>query len=171
MNIESKTDNIKEVNKIIEKYMRIAIEEAQIAKNNGENPFGAVLLDPEYNFCYKAHTRSVELSDPTAHAEVLVIREYCQEYKKVYLKDYIIICSGEPCVMCSGAIKWAKIQQIYYSVPQSEINKSSGGKIKPSCESLINTGTSQRHIVGNILLNEGLKVFNDFEFILQDKHK
>ena len=73
--------------------------------------------------------------------------------------------------MCSGAIKWAKIQQIYYSVPQSEINKSSGGKIKPSCESLINTGTSQRHIVGNILLNEGLKVFNDFEFILQDKHK
>ena len=73
--------------------------------------------------------------------------------------------------MCSEAIKWAKIQQIYYSVPQSEINKSSGGKIKPSCESLINTGTSQRHIVGNILLNEGLKVFNDFEFILQDKHK
>lgn len=171
MNIELKKDNIKDVNKIIEKYMRIAIEEAQIAKNNGENPFGAVLLDPEYNFCHKAHSRSVELSDPTAHAEVLVIREYCQEYKKVYLKDYILICSGEPCVMCSGAIKWAKIQQIYYSVPQSEINKASGGRIKPSCESLINTGTSQKHIVGNILLNEGLKVFNDFEFILQDEHK
>lgn len=171
MNMELKTDNIKDVNKIIEKYMRIAIEEAQIAKNNGENPFGAVLLDSEYNFCHKAHSRSIELSDPTAHAEVLVIREYCQKNKKVYLKDYILICSGEPCVMCSGAIKWAKIQQIYYSVPQSEINKASGGKIKPSCESLINTGSSQKHIVGNILLNEGLKVFNDFEFISQDKHE
>lgn len=169
--MELKTDTIKDVNKIIEKYMRIAIEEAQIAKSNGENPFGAVLLDPEYNFCHKAHSRSIELSDPTAHAEVLAIREYCQEYKMVYLKDYILICSGEPCVMCSGAIKWAKIQQIYYSVPQSEINKASGGKIKPSCESLINTGTSQKHIVGNILLNEGLKVFNDFEFFPQDKHK
>ena len=143
--------------------MRIAIEEAQIAKNNGENPFGAVLLDPEYNFCHKAHSNSSELSDSTAHAEVLVIREYCQKYKKVYLKDYILICSG--------AIKWEKIQQIYYSVPQSEINKNSGGKIKPSCKSLINTGASQKYIVGNVLLNEGLKIFEDFEFIPQDERK
>lgn len=67
------------MNEIIEKYMRIAIEEAQIAKEKGENPFGAVLLDSEYNFCHKAHSRSIELSDPTAHAEVLVIREYCQQ--------------------------------------------------------------------------------------------
>lgn len=73
--------------------------------------------------------------------------------------------------MCSGAIKWAKIGQIYYSVPQSEINKVSGGKVKPSCESLINTGGNQKHIVGNILLKEGLEVFNDFEFILQDEEK
>ena len=73
--------------------------------------------------------------------------------------------------MCSGAIKWAKIQQIYYSVPQSEINKASGGKIKPSCESLINTGTTQKHIVGNVLIKEGLKVFENFEFIPQDARK
>ena len=166
-----KTNNIKDESEIIEKYMRIAIEEAKIAKSKGENPFGAVLLDSEYNFCHKAHSRSIELADPTAHAEVLVIREYCQKYKKVYLKDYILICSGEPCIMCSGAIKWAKIQQIYYSVPQSEINKASGGKIKPSCESLINTGTTQKHIVGNVLIKEGLKVFENFEFIPQDARK
>lgn len=73
--------------------------------------------------------------------------------------------------MCSGAIKWAKIEQIYYSVPQSEINKISGGKTKPSCESLINTGVSQKHIVGNVLLNEGLKVFTDFQFTPQDQYK
>ena len=103
-----------EIDQIIEKYMRIAIEEAEIAKANGENPFGAVLLDPEYNFCHKNHSRSVELSDPTAHAETLVIREYCQQHNKQNLKDYILISSGEPCIMCSGAIKWAKIQQIYF---------------------------------------------------------
>ena len=77
-----KNNNLDDVNKIIEKYMRIAIKEAEIAKKNGENPFGAVLLDPEYNFCHKAHTRSIELSDPTAHAEVLVMSEYCQKIKK-----------------------------------------------------------------------------------------
>ena len=157
------------MNEIIEKYMRIAIEEAQIAKEKGENPFGAVLLDSEYNFCHKAHSRSIELSDPTAHAEVLVIREYCQQKKQVYLKNYIMICSGEPCVMCSGAIKWAKIQQIYYSVPQEMINRASGGKIKPSCKQLINSGMSQKTIVGNVLLAEGLKVFNDYQFIPQDE--
>lgn len=153
---------------IIEKYMKIAIEEAKIAKENGENPFGAVLLDKDYNFCHKAHSKSIELSDPTAHAEVLVIREYCQKTNKVYLNDYILICSGEPCIMCSGAIKWAKIDKIYYSVPQSEINKASGGKVKPSCESLINSGYSQKEIHGNILLEEGLKVFEKFEFTPQD---
>lgn len=164
-------DNFNDVNKIIEKYMRIAFDEAKIAKEKGENPFGAVLLDPEYNFCHKAHTRSLELADPTAHAEVLVIREYCKKIKKVYLKDYILICSTEPCIMCSGAIKWAKIEQIYYSVPQKELNKISGGKQKPSCEELINSGFSQKRIVGNILLVEGLKVYDNFQFIPQDERK
>ena len=65
-----KTNNIKNESEIIEKYMRIAIEEAKIAKSKGENPFGAVLLDSEYNFCHKAHSRSIELAEPTAHAEV-----------------------------------------------------------------------------------------------------
>ena len=74
-------DNLETINKIIEKYMKIAIEEAEKSKENGENPFGAVLLDPEYNFCHKSQTRCIELSDPTAHAETLVIREYC---KKTY---------------------------------------------------------------------------------------
>ena len=166
-----KQDNIDNVNEIIEKYMRIAFDEAKIAKEKGENPFGAVLLDSEYNFCHKAHTKSIELSDPTAHAEVLVISEYCKKTKKVYLKDYILISSTEPCVMCSGAIKWAKIGQIYYSVPQQELNRISGGKQKPSCESLINSGFSQKHIVGNILLDEGLKVYDDFQFTPQDERK
>lgn len=156
---------------IIDKYMKVAIEEAMVAKKHGENPFGAVLLDPNYNFCYKAHSRSIELCDPTAHAEVLVIRDYCKEKNLVYLKDYILLCSGEPCIMCSGAIKWAKIGQIYYSVPQSKINELSGGKLKPSCESLINSGFSQKHIVGNVLLKEGLKVFANFTFIAQDERK
>ena len=155
----------------IEKYMKIAIEEAEKSKENGENPFGAVLLDPEYNFCHKSQTRCIELSDPTAHAETLVIREYCKKINSVYLKDYILICSGEPCILCSGAIRWAKIGKIYYSVPQEAINKASGGKLKPSCDSLINSGSSKKEIYGNILLEEGLKVFEDYEFTPQDERK
>ncbi len=155
----------------IEEAMRIAIEEAEIAKQEGENPYGAVLLDPEYRFCHKSHSRSIARCDPTAHAEVQVIREYCQMHHRIYLEDYVLVCSGEPCVMCSGAIKWAKIGQIFYSVPQSEINRISGGKEKPSCESLINSGASQKLIVGKVLLDEGLKVFDGFRFTPQDRVK
>ena len=157
------------IRKSIEDAMRIAIEEAEVARHEGENPYGAVLLDPEYRFCYKAHTRSIEQSDPTAHAEIQVIREFCRMQKRVYLENYILVCSAEPCVMCSGAIKWAKIGQIFYSVPQSEINRISGGRPKPSCESLINSGTSQKLIVGKILLDEGLKVFEGYRFTPQDQ--
>jgi len=71
---------------VIEKYMRVAIAEAFIARAAGENPFGAVLLEPEGNFCHKAHSRSIELNDPTAHAEILAIREYCAE-KKIGLSE------------------------------------------------------------------------------------
>ena len=155
---------------LIEKYMRIAIEEARKSKEKGENPFGAVLLDSEYNFCHKSQTRCIELSDPTAHAETLVIREYCKKINSVYLKDYILICSGEPCILCSGAIRWAKIGKIYYSVPQEFIN-TSGGKLKPSCDSLINCGSSKKEICGGILLEEGLKVFDNYEFTTQDERK
>lgn len=154
---------------IVEKYMRMAIEEAIKSKERGENPFGAVLLDSNYNFCHKTGTRCIELSDPTAHAETLVIREYCKKINSVYLKDYILICSGEPCILCSGTVRWAKLGKIYYSVPQSVINKISGGNLKPSCESLINCGMSKKEIYGNILLEEGLKVFDNFEFVPQDK--
>ena len=145
---------------LIEKYMRIAIEEAMIAKLEGENPFGAVLLDSNNNFCAKAHSQSIKLCDPTAHAEVLAIRNYCKDKKLIYLKDYTLISSAEPCVMCSGAIHWAKIQNIYYSVSQERINEISGGKKKPSCESLINTGNNKKNIVGNILLDEGLNIIS-----------
>lgn len=156
---------------LIEKYMKIAIDEAMIAREEGENPFGAVLLDSNNNFCLKVHSQSIKLCDPTAHAEVLAIRNYCKDKNMVYLKNYTLICSAEPCVMCSGAIHWSKIQNIYYSVPQEKLNEISGGKKKPSCDSLINTGHSKKNIVGNILLEEGLKVFENYEFIPQDERK
>ncbi len=66
------------IRKSIEDAMRIAIEEAWAARREGENPYGAVLLDPEYRFCHKAHSGSIAQSDPTAHAEIRVIREFCR---------------------------------------------------------------------------------------------
>lgn len=151
-----------------EEAIKLAIEEAFIGRKNGEDPFGAVLLNNKFEICSSTHSKCIEFSDPTAHAELLLIRDYCKKINQVYLKNYSIICSAEPCIMCSGAIKWAKIERVVYSVPQYYIQKTSGGKIQPSCNSLLNSGMNNIEIIGGVLLNEGLKVFKDFNFKKKD---
>lgn len=157
-----------EERKILE-AMRLAIQEAFHARASGEDPFGAVLLDTQNSICHSAHSQCRQLSDPTAHAEMVLIREYCQKNKLVYLKGYTIVCSGEPCVMCSGAIKWAKISRIIYSVPQTYIQEISGGKRKPTCESIVNTGKTKIEVRGNVLFEEGREVLKDYIFIPKDQ--
>ena len=99
---------------IIEKYMRIAIEEAMIAKEEGENPFGAVLLDPDNTYCGKAHSQSIKLCDPTAHAEVVAIRNACENINSYDLSGCELYTSCYPCPMCMSAIIWANIKKVYY---------------------------------------------------------
>jgi len=152
-----------------EQAMRLAIREAFVAREHGEDPFGAVLLDPDGAVCHAAHSRCVALSDPTAHAEMLIIREYCQRDKRIYLKGYTLVCSAETCSMCSGAIKWAKIQKVVFSVPQSYLQEISGGRPKPSCESILNSGYIQIQIIGNVLFEEGKKIFEQFQFTPKDR--
>ena len=149
--------------------MIIALQQAQIAKSKGEDPFGAVLVNSKNEICYYSHSKSIELSDPTAHAELSAIREYCQMIKKVYLADYTIVCSGEPCVMCAGAIKWAKIKRVVFSIPQSYIQKISGGKLKPSCNSIVNTGSTIIEIISEYMFEEGKEIFKDYSFKPKEK--
>ena len=66
--------------------------------------------------------------------------------------------------MCSGAIHWAKISRVVFSVSQKKLQHFSGGKEKPTCESLLNTGHKKTEIIGAVLEEEGLQVFKDFPF-------
>ncbi len=147
-----------------DEIIKTAIQEAWAARDNGEDPFGAVLIDSDFNICHMSHSKCVEMSDPTAHAEMSLIREFCQQAGIVYLHDYEIVCSGEPCVMCSGAIKWAKLKKVIYSVPQSFIQGISGGRVKPSCENVVNSGKRRIGVIGNVLYEDGIKVFDNFTF-------
>ncbi len=156
-------------NSVIDLAMIKAINEALMAREKGEDPFGAVLLNANGDVCFSSHSKCTELNDPTAHAEMLVIREYCQTNKLIYLNGFTIVCSGEPCVMCSGAIKWAKIDSIIYSVSQKYIQEISGGKVKPTCNEIVNTGNRKIEIIENYMAEEGKRVFVNFKFIPKDK--
>src|SRR5690606_2136092 len=93
--------------------MDLAIEEAERAARRGEVPIGAVLL-VDGNVLARAGNRTRELNDPTAHAEILVIREACRRLNIERLGDASLYVTLEPCTMCAAAISFARISRLYY---------------------------------------------------------
>ena len=98
-----------------EKFMRIAIELSEYNVKQGMGgPFGAVIVKDGMILARSAN-RVVPTNDPTAHAEVSVIRLACQELGTYDLTGCEIYTSCEPCPMCMGAIYWAHIDKVYYA--------------------------------------------------------
>lgn len=94
-------------------YMEIALEEARAAGARGEVPVGAVLVGPS-GVVARAGNRVRELHDPTAHAEVLVIREGCRLIGAERVPGHDLYVTLEPCPMCAAAISGARIARLYY---------------------------------------------------------
>lgn len=94
--------------------MEIALAEARAAALRGEVPVGAVLIAPDGRVVAQAGNRTRELSDPTAHAEVLVIRAACAALGSERLPGHDLYVTLEPCPMCAAAISAARIGRLYY---------------------------------------------------------
>jgi len=146
-----------------EKYIRTVHQIARQSAEKGFDAFGAILVKDD-EIRASSIDKCIAYSDPTAHAELVLISEYCRKNKRIVLEGYTLYANVEPCVMCSGAIHWAKISRVVFSVSQEMLQGVSGGKKKPTCEELINTGNKKTKIVGPILAEEGMRVFHDFPF-------
>ena len=94
--------------------MELALEEAETAKARGEVPVGAVVLGPDGEVLARAGNRTLERRDPTAHAELLAIREACERLGSERLVDCDLYVTLEPCAMCAGAISFARIRRLYF---------------------------------------------------------
>lgn len=94
-------------------FMALALEEAQAAALRGEVPVGAVIVSGGAVVA-RAGNRTRELNDPTAHAEMLVIREACRLARTERLSGHDLYVTLEPCPMCAAAISAARIGRLYY---------------------------------------------------------
>jgi len=95
-------------------FMEIALDEARAAGARGEVPVGAVVVAPSGAVVARAGNRTRELSDPTAHAEVLAIRDACAAAGSERLPGHDLYVTLEPCPMCAAAISFARVARLYY---------------------------------------------------------
>lgn len=95
-------------------HMNAALSEARAAADRGEVPVGAVLVGANGGVLARAGNRTRELNDPTAHAEMLVIREACAALGSERLTGCSLWVTLEPCPMCAMAISAARIERLIY---------------------------------------------------------
>ena len=96
-------------------WMQMAIDLSLEGMNNNEGgPFGAIVVK-DGKVIGKGNNRVTSSSDPTAHAEIVAIREACNFLNSFQLEGCVIYTSCEPCPMCLGAIYWARPEKVFYA--------------------------------------------------------
>jgi len=96
--------------------MQAALEEAKSAYERDEVPIGAVIVHSETGeIVARAGNRTRELNDPSAHAEILAIREVCEKEGAQRIPEYDLYVTLEPCTMCAGAISFARIRRLVFA--------------------------------------------------------
>ncbi len=98
-----------------ETWMEVALQEARQAASEGEVPIGAVAVREQKILC-SDHNRSIQLSDPTAHAEVLVLREAGRRLANYRISEVDVYVTVEPCAMCAGALIWARVHRLVFGI-------------------------------------------------------
>ena len=94
--------------------MRKAIEAAKAARDSGEVPIGACLINNQGELLAVAGNLTISTCDPTAHAEILVLRQAARKIGNYRLTDTVVYTTIEPCAMCAGALVNARVKKLVY---------------------------------------------------------
>ena len=140
-----------------EKWMRIAIQEALKAKEEGEVPVGAILVKNNYLIA-QAHNQPISNNDATAHAEVQLIRAAGLAQENYRLPGTSLYVTLEPCAMCLGAIMHARIERLIFGAHDSQTG------VCGSCDNLINAKFFKHKIkiAGGVLEKECKQILKKF---------
>ena len=133
-------------------FMDLALQEAERAAERGEVPVGAVIVSVGRDVLAQAGNRTIELSDPTAHAEILAIRDACRALGRERLEDCDLYVTLEPCAMCATAISFARIRRLYFGAGDKKMGGVEHGPriyAQPTCHHApdVYGGISERRAV------------------------
>ena len=158
----SSGNNTSSIKPFEEEILKMAISLAIHEREAGGKPFGAVLALRD-KVVYSSYDKRREYYDPTSHAELCVISEYCRNNKLLTLEGHTLYTSTEPCAMCAGAIRSSGLSKVIFSVSQTMLQSLSGGWQRPKCAEIA-YGPSEVEIIGPILPEFGLKAFDNYFF-------
>lgn len=148
-----------------EKFMKIALQEANKAFKKEEIPVGAIIVK-DGEIIAKAYNIKEEKNDATAHAEIEVIKKASKKLKRWRLNDCTMYINLEPCFMCMGAIMEARIGRLVYSLSD---NKRGAAKTVIDFSKINKYHKIQ--IDSGICMNESKELIQNFFRILRDKRK
>ena len=139
-------------------FMQAALDEARAAARRGEVPVGAVVVTAGGEILACAGNRVLELMDPTAHAEMLAIREACRAVGSERLVDCDLHVTLEPCAMCAQAIAFARIRRLYYGADDPK-----GGGVDHGARVFAQTTCHHRpEVYGGISARPAEAILKDF---------
>ncbi|MBU3541071.1 tRNA adenosine(34) deaminase TadA [Polynucleobacter sp. UB-Tiil-W10] len=140
-----------------QQYMRMAIEQAQLAAQSGEVPVGAVLVR-DGQVIAKAFNKPIANHDPSAHAEMLALREAALVQENYRIPGSTLYVTLEPCAMCSGAMLHARIDRVVYGAADPKTG-AAGSVLDLFASKQINHQTS---VEGGIMSEECGQLLRDF---------
>lgn len=139
-------------------FMRLALEEAREAARIGEVPVGAVIVSAKDEILARAHNRTIRDNDPSAHAEMLAMRQAATRLNNYRLLNTTLYVTVEPCLMCMGALIHARIQRLVFGTRDPKWGAAG---------SLYNLGEDRRlnhnpEMMEGLLLEECRALIQDF---------
>lgn len=139
-------------------YMRLALDEAKSAARRGEVPVGAVLVNAQGELVAQTGNAPISICDPTAHAEILALRDAAYRAENYRLGGLTLYVTLEPCTMCAGAISNARIARVVYGASDPK-----GGAVENGVRFFEQATCHHRpDVKGGVLADEAATLLKDF---------
>lgn len=153
------------MNSMDEKFLRQSIAVAQRARDKGNHPFGAVLVNESGVVLLEGENTVNTEHDATGHAEMNLVRAACKIYDAATLAKCTLYSSTEPCPMCAGAIFWSGIGRVVYALSEAELYAfapDSENKLPLGCREILAHGGRAVEVIGPAMEDEARVVHVGF---------
>ncbi len=148
-------------------YLRRAIALSAVGSAKGNRPFAAVVVSGSGEVLAEAHNDNAATGDCTAHAEVNALRQCTPVSTRDVLVGATMYASGEPCVMCAGAIFWSGIRRVVFgidavSLRRFRVTQAGAGDLEMSCREVFERSPQPFEVIGPALRDEAAKPHHDY---------